>query len=678
MPPKSNGDARKPKPAKPVSTARPPRSGPVRALRLAATALIWLVALGAAVIAYFAYDMPEVGRLTEAERRPSITLVDARGQVLLSFGDIYGEQIQVRDLPDYLPKALLATEDRRFFEHGGLDPWGMGRALVVNLRAGRVVQGGSTITQQLAKNLFLNPERTIRRKVQETLLALWLEQRYTKEQILTIYLNRVYFGAGTYGVDAAARRYFGKSPRQLTLYESAMLAGLLKAPSRYNPSRDGDLSARRTDQVLANMVDAGFITGRQAEIAKSTRPQLAYALSGQGGRYFGDWVLDQVSSFVGYPDRDLIVVTTMDAHLQRVAEAKLSAVLAAQGPNAGVSQGALLSMSPDGAVRAMVGGRDYSLSQFNRATQALRQPGSAFKTFVYLAALERGMDPTERMVDTPISVEGWSPRNFDNKYRGEVSLREAFAQSLNSVAVQVSERAGRRNVVNVARRLGITADLKPMPSIALGTSEVTLIELTQAYAAFANMGNGVWAYGIEEIRDREGRVLYKRQGSGPGRVIEPRQLAQMDDMMMAVVSEGTGRAAQIGRPAAGKTGTSQDFRDAWFVGFTAELVTGVWFGNDDGAPMRAVSGGRLPAALWHEYMATALEGQPVKPLPMPAAVPVAESGGVPLTPPEPGERGAQPAGMSSAPAGATSARPSVTVTREGGSPAVRDAPIDRR
>ncbi|MFO0998020.1 MAG: penicillin-binding protein 1A [Alphaproteobacteria bacterium] len=608
------------RPQKPVRVRR--RSWPGRFVRFGLGLLFWGGIALAALVVYFAYDMPESSRLAAVDRRPSITILGADGRVLMSYGDLYGEPVELRQLPDFLPKAVLATEDRRFYEHGGLDPVGILRAFVANVRAGKVVQGGSTISQQLAKNLFLNPDRTMRRKVQETLLALWLEQRYNKDQILTIYLNRVYFGAGTYGVEAAAQRYFGKPARSLSLYESAMLAGLLKAPSRFSPARDGDLASRRAEQVLANMVDAEFITGRQAESAKAAKTKFAMALSGQGGRYFGDWIIDQVTNFIGYPDRDLVVVTTLMPRLQKQAEAKLEAILASQGANAGVSQAALVSMAPDGAIRAMVGGRDYGESQFNRATQALRQPGSSFKAFVYLAGLEAGLEPNETLVDAPITVEGWSPRNFDNRYRGDVTTREAVAQSLNSVAVRVAERAGRDNVIRVARRLGITADLRPSPSLALGTSEVTLLEMTQAYAAFANGGEGVWAYGIQEIRDTSGQVLYRRSGNGPGRVIAPDTLENMQELLTAVVTDGTGRGATIGRPAAGKTGTSQDHRDAWFIGFTAELVTGVWLGNDDGTPMRAITGGQLPARIWHDYMMAALEGIP--PQPLRAAAPLAE------------------------------------------------------
>jgi penicillin-binding protein 1A len=510
----------------------------------------------------------------------------------------------------------MAIEDRRFYSHAGVDPRGLARAMWVNFRSGKFVQGGSTITQQLAKNLFLTPERTLKRKVQEVLLALWLERTYSKDEILTLYLNRVYLGSGVYGVDAAAKKYFGKSARNVTLLEAATLAGLLKAPSHYNPSSDPEAAKQRAAVVLKSMVDAGFISSGQSVAALAGSATLGKAaVSDRVGRYFADWVYDQVSSYVGTSDRDLVVVTTLDLRLQRIAETELQRIITAEGPKRGVSQAALVMMTPDGAVKAMVGGRDYQESEFNRATQAMRQPGSAFKLFVFLAALEAGMVPDDHMVDGPIQIKNWRPENYQNKYYGDVTLREAFARSLNSVAVQLYLKAGGTAVEKAAARLGITADLNPDPALALGSSEVNLLELTQAYAVFANQGQGVWFRGIDEIRDSAGTVLFRRSGDGPGRVVEPRQVNQMNDMMTAVLEWGTGKSAALGRPAAGKTGTSQDFRDAWFMGFTAELVTGVWVGNDDNKPMDKVTGGTLPALIWRSVMSKALEGTPPQPLP---------------------------------------------------------------
>ncbi len=606
------------------------RSGIVRRaatlVRWSLIAAIWgFIALGS-VLAWYAYGLPDIEGISQATRPPGITLVAADGTPISSSGEIYGRSVTVAELPPALPRAVLAVEDRRFYQHWGIDPRGLARAMWVNLKAGGVVQGGSTITQQLAKVLFLSPDRTLERTVQGALLALWLETRFTKDEILSLYLNRVYLGAGTYGVDAAARRYYGKPAERVGLYEAAQLAGLLKAPTRYSPANDPAAAAARTRVVLAAMVDVGYITDDQAAEALASKPAVR-ALAARRARYFADWIMAQVNDFVGRVDADLTVVTTLDSRIQTVAEQEVEALLDGEGAKRGAHQAAFLALSPDGAVRAMVGGRDYAQSQFNRAVQARRQPGSAFKPFVYLAALENGRRPDHRMVDEPVEVDGWRPRNYAGRYYGEVTLREAFARSLNSVAVRLSEEAGRQRVAEVARRLGISSELEVSPSIALGTSEVSLLELTGSYATFANRGRGVWPYGITEIRDASGRVLYRRQGGGPGRVVGGRAVDQMTDLMTAVVEWGTGKAAKLDRPAAGKTGTSQEFRDAWFVGFTNELVAGAWFGNDDDTPMKQVTGGGLPARLWGRVMTRALAGQPARPLPG-GGVEVAASTGV--------------------------------------------------
>ncbi len=577
-------------------------------------AAIWGALALAAAVGWYAYDLPSVTTLVQSGRQPSVTLVGADGSRIAAVGEVYGETVRVQDLPPSVPRAVVAIEDRRFYGHLGLDFRGLARAMWANVRAGRVVQGGSTITQQLAKNLFLTPDRTIRRKVQELLFALWLERKFTKDQILTLYLNRVYFGAGSYGVDAAARRFFGKPARQLTLYESAMLAGLLKAPSRYNPASDAGGADERAGLVLEAMVEAGFATRDEVEAARaagaSSRP-----LAVSRGRYFVDWILGQVNDYVGRIDSDLVVTTTLNPRLQEIAEAELQALLEAEGEARGVTQAAFVAMTPDGAVRAMVGGRDYRESQFNRAVQALRQPGSAFKMFTYLAAMEQGYEPDDRFEDAPVELSGWRPANYGDKYYGEVTLREGFARSLNSVAVRLVQKVGPNDVIDAARRLGITSDLEPAATIALGASEVTLLELTGAYAVFASGGQGVWPFGIEEIRTASGRSIYRRGGDGPGQVVGPRSVDRMVNMMTATTEWGTGKAAKIGRPAAGKTGTSQEFRDAWYVGYTADLVAGVWFGNDDEAPMKGVTGGSLPARLWGRVAARAHQGVPESPLP---------------------------------------------------------------
>ncbi len=578
-------------------------------------AAVWFFVTAAGLIAWYAYDLPDVEKLQATARRPAIVLTDRRGDTIATFGDLYGTAVRLGDLPKFLPQAVIATEDKRFYSHFGVDLRGLMRAIWVNVRQRRIREGGSTISQQLAKNLFLSPARTLRRKVQETLLALWLERKFTKDQILTIYLNRVYLGAGTYGVDAAARRFFGKPARQVNLYEAAMLAGLLKAPSRLNPGSSPKLARKRAKLVLARMVDAGFITEKRAAMAIKRKHKLAAGLTGAGRYYFADWVLARAADFIGDTNRDIVIVTTLDSRMQDIGEGQLERYLARFSDKLKVSQGALVALSPNGAVRAMIGGRDYRKSQFNRATQARRQPGSAFKTFVFLAAIEAGIKPTDRFIDAPIRIGRWQPRNYANRYYGRVTLRESLTRSLNSVAVRVSEKVGRGKVIRVARRLGIKSKLRAHPSIALGAAEVTMLELTGAYATLANKGMGVNPYGILEIRERSGRVLYRRRGSGLGRVIAHSHVANMNDVLRSVIVWGTGKNAKIDRPAAGKTGTSQDFRDAWFIGYTPDLVVGVWVGNDGSKPMKGVTGGSLPSWIWKGFMVRALKGVPPKRLP---------------------------------------------------------------
>ncbi|MBX6369715.1 MAG: penicillin-binding protein 1A [Rhodospirillales bacterium] len=603
------------RPARPRPTPRKARGWKGRLARWALVAVLWCAIALSGVLAYFAATLPDISDLAVAERRPSVTLVAADGSVLATFGEFFGEPLRLKEMPPYLPQAVIAVEDRRFYSHFGIDPLGLLRAAWVNLRAGHIVQGGSTLTQQLAKNAFLTPERTLARKIQETLLALWLERRFSKDQILEIYLNRVYLGAGTFGVDAAARRYFNKSARQVNVYEAAMIAGLLKAPSRFSPARDPERAAQRAAIVLDSMVSAGFLTERQAAAIRRDSARVAEVQQPRpGNRYFADWVMEFLAGFGG-GKRDLLVRTTLDPKLQAAAERILEEALDKEGKKVGASQAALVAMSPDGAIRAMVGGRDYSESQFNRATQALRQPGSAFKPFVYAAALEAGMTPSTRVVDTPIRIGDWAPKNYTGRYLGETTLAEAVAQSVNTVAVQVAERTGRKRVIELARRLGITAELTGDASLALGTSEVTLLELASAYAAFASGGIGAWPYGIVEVRDSRGEVLFRREGGGPGRVLSPEVAADMNTLLAGVIGHGTGRAAAIGRPAAGKTGTTQEYRDALFVGYTPDLVAAVWFGNDDNTPMRKVTGGTLPAQTWRRFMLAALGDAPPQPLP---------------------------------------------------------------
>ena len=597
----------------PDKRAAPVRSRWRRTGKWLALAFVWCAFSVGLLIAWYAHDLPDTSKLGSETRRPSVTLVTAEGRIITSYGDLYGEPLHLDYLPPDLIDAVIATEDRRFYDHFGVDLWGVVRAVFANLWHGEIRQGGSTITQQLAKNLFLTPERTIKRKVQETMLALWLEGKYSKDDILTIYLNRVYFGAGTYGVDAASRKFFGKSARNLNLYESAMLAGLLKAPSRYNPANDPETAKARADQVLVSMFDSGYVT--EEEVARGhVIPSFRHPSVRSGELYFADWVLEEANTRVGFTDRDLFVVTTLNTRLQELAQREIAETLAVEGGALDVDQAAMVVLSPNGAVRAMVGGRDYGASQFNRASQALRQPGSAFKIFVYLAGLQAGFRPDHILNDGPVRVGRWKPVNYNGKYTGRISFRDAVARSVNTIAVTLTERAGRKQVIDNARRLGITTPLKAEPSIALGSHEVRLVELAGAYASLANGGRPAMPFGIAEIRDRMGNIIYRPQV--PTEPVVPMwQVGAMNDMFANVIENGTGRNARINRPAAGKTGTSQDWRDAWFLGYTSQLVAGVWVGNDNNKPMNEVTGGKLPARLWGNFMAKAHEGAEIVALP---------------------------------------------------------------
>jgi len=589
---------------------------------------VWVGIGVGGVVAYYAYDLPDLDTLTQSSRRASITLLSADNQVIAAYGDVYGDPLSLPEIPPYLPQAVMATEDRHFYHHFGIDLIGLGRATLVNLRAGHVVQGGSTLTQQLAKNLFLTSERNAKRKIQELLLALWLEHKFTKDQIMTLYLNRVYLGQGSWGVDAAAKSYFGTSARNLNLYQSALLAGLLKAPSKYNPQNDQELSKGRTTQVLMNMVAFGVITQDQMDQALLTAGNSVRQIT-HTGRYFADWVREQVDPYTA-GGHDLVVHTTLDMGLQAKVEADLSKILNEKGGKSNVGQAAVVVMSPDGAIRAMAGGRDYAASQFNRATKALRQPGSSFKAFLYLTALESGYTPDSIVDDSPIVSGTYRPSNFEehDRYEGGITLRQALTKSSNVASVRLIEHVGPRTVAATAKRLGITSELRTEASLALGTSEATLLEMTSGYATFANLGNAVFAYGYGEIDDPQGGQLYLRQSSGPVQVVAPRQLRDMTDMLSSVVQHGTGKAATIDRPVAGKTGTAQDYRDAWFIGFSADYVTGVWMGNDDHSTMKKITGGSLPAQLWHNVMLDAHKGLPVRPLPGESPEPLpGETGG---------------------------------------------------
>lgn len=576
-----------------------------------------LAAIAAAVtIGYVWMSLDRQGMLQIPQAKPGIMMLADDGTLLSQRGSFFGDQVDVADLPDYVSEALIAIEDRRFRSHYGVDPVGLTRAIYTNVTSGRLAQGGSTLTQQLAKNLFLTSERTAKRKLQELVLALWLEHKFTKEQILQLYLNRVYYGSGATGIEAAANTFFNKSAAELTLTEAATLAGVLKAPTNYNPLTRPAESAARTKLVLDAMADVGFISEDEHQRALTAPTTVVASDYVPATQYVVDWVQAQLPQLVKNNDDSLVVETTISSPLQLAAEQQVRKHLNEQGRKLKASQGAMVVLDANGAVKALVGGKSYKRSQYNRATKAMRQPGSAFKPFVYLAAVERGYQPGSIERDEPIRIGNWEPENYKHKYLGDVTLQQALAQSLNTVAAKLAVRVGPEAVVDVAHRLGITSHLGTDASIALGTSEVTLLDLTTAFTPFANGGYTVQPYVVKRITTRDGLVLYERQGDGFGQSVSPQALGAMNSMMSAVVDEGTAKAARIrGFQVAGKTGTSQDYRDAWFVGYTTHYVAGVWVGNDDNSPTKNVTGGSIPAAIWRDVMVQALAGISPEPLP---------------------------------------------------------------
>ena len=577
---------------------------------------LWLAIGGAGVVAWVGAHLPPIQSLEIPKRPPSIQIVDLQGRALARRGDLAGAPVPLKEMPVYVPKAFIAIEDRRFYEHSGIDPFGIGRAAFANILHRGVAQGGSTITQQLAKNLFLTQERTIARKLQEVMLALWLERKFTKTQILELYINRVYFGSGAYGIEQASQHYFGKSARNITLAEAALLAAVVKSPSRLAPTRNFDGAEHRAKAVLAAMAELKFISIPTERVALAHPPRIVAQINSGSVNYVADWVMDALNDALGHVEEDIVVQTTIDASLQANAEKSLIDELAQKGDKNGVAQGAVVAMTPDGAVRALVGGRNYADSQFNRAVAARRQPGSAFKPFVYLAALEHGLTPDTVREDKPINVKGWQPENYGHEYFGPVTLSKALALSLNTVSVRLTLEVTPMAVIRTAYRLGITSKLEPNASIALGTSEVSMLELVGAYAPFANGGYAIMPHVIEKITTTNGNVLFARGGQQLGRIIDARYVAMMNGMMAETLTIGTAhKAALPGWPAAGKTGTSQDFRDAWFIGYTAHLIAGIWLGNDDGSPTKRVTGGSLPVEIWSRFMRGAHQGVPIASLP---------------------------------------------------------------
>ncbi len=579
----------------------------------------WIFSFGVLAILWFSYDLPDADQLMISSRKPGVTIQAQDGTVIGTYGDLFEEMVKLSDLPPYVPQALMAVEDRRFYSHFGVDLIGLMRAAYTNYRAGRVVQGGSTVTQQLAKNFLQNQgkysvhDRSLRRKIQEVILAVWLELKFTKEQILTMYLNRVYFGAGTFGIEAASQKYYHKPAKYLTVYEAATIAGLLKAPSRYSPRSNPERSNERATLVLTLMQEAGYIPSAKQALTQKHDDVTENYLDLKSNSYFGDWIYEQIPSLIGSYDEDLVVVTTLDPFMQQQAEIATKAKMEELGKKFKTTEMALVAMTPNGAIRAMIGGMSYGKGLYNRATQALRQPGSAFKPFVYLAGLESGLTPDTMISDEPFSIGGWTPKNFRTyKPVGEITMAEGLKKSVNAVTVHIAAHVGGAKIASVARRLGITSPMITDLSICLGAMEVTLLELTSAYASFANNGNVVTSYGIKEIRNKKGDILYEHQDADPIQVIKPQNLHDINRMLQNAVAHGTGRAAQTAFPTGGKTGSNGD-KDAWFVGYTSNFVVGVWTGNDNNAPMiKNSTGGRIPAQAFGLFMKPVLEANPPK------------------------------------------------------------------
>jgi len=579
-----------------------------------AVAALWGVIVLAGYIAYVLLTMPQFSTWKIPLRPPNIRIIDQNGALIANRGLTGGEAVALGAMSPWLPKAVIAIEDRRFYRHGGLDPMGIGRAVGSNFIGGSR-QGGSTLTQQLAKNLFLSSDRTFDRKSREAVLALWLEYKFTKQQILEMYLNRVYLGSGAYGAEAAARRYFNKSARRLSLMEAATLAGLLKAPSRLSPARDPQAAHARAKLVLAAMREEDMISEAQYKAAlKEPVPKAASYWSGSEN-FVADYVVSQLPFLIGRVDEDIIVETGLDLRLQHTAEKLLRREIRLNGKSRNISQGALISIDNNGAIRAMIGGVDYAASQYNRAVDAKRQPGSTFKPFVYLTALEQGKTPNSIRNDAPIAIGDWTPRNAGGTYMGQVTLATALSHSLNSVAAQLAMEAGTANIIATAHRLGIRSSLDNHVSIALGTAEVSLLELTGAYLPFATGGTKPQIHLIRRITDSKKRRLYDIGAVEAPRLIKAPIVGMMNAMLQQTIINGTAAQARIGRPAAGKTGTSQSFRDAWFIGYTADYVTGVWLGNDSAEAMRRVSGSGLPVIIWKDYMLEAEKGKAERSLP---------------------------------------------------------------
>ncbi len=578
----------------------------VRILKIATISTLLLLMIGGIFVAIARSEISSFEDLKASPNGQMIRVRAADGTVIQSLGPSFGRWLTFRQLPDEMKDAMVAVEDRRYYMHPGIDPIGVARAIYVTGTGGGRLRATSTITQQLARNLYLNNNREWGRKLREAILAMAMETKFSKEQILELYLNKVYFGGGAYGVDAASRRFFDHGAESLNLAEAAIIAGLVKAPSRYSPTADAKAALGRATVVVGVMQDAGMITADEAASVKPAAVKLAAEPPQDSVRYFTDWVLPQLDGMIDETEKPLDVWTTLDLKMQRAA----TAAIAANAPRG--TQGALVSIDRDGAVKAMVGGTDYVSSNYNRAVTSVRQPGSAWKLFVYLTALEAGYRPEDKVVDKPVEIDGWKPRNSGGNYAGEITVRTAFAYSKNTVAAQIGEEVGTSSIANMARRFGITTPINTLPSMVLGTSEARVIDMTRAFAAVAAKGRSIQPYGIIKVTTIEGDVIYNAKPGNSIQLVEPWVAASMTDLMQTAVATGTGRAANIGRPVAGKTGTTSSNKDGWFLGFSSGLTTGVWMGRDNARAVGGLEGGRAPAQAWAAFMRIAVAGRPVE------------------------------------------------------------------
>ena len=566
--------------------------------------------LGIMVLGIFvAIARSEIDSFEDLKASPNGQMIRIRaadGTVIQSLGPSFGRWLTINQLPSEMKDAMVAVEDRRYYMHPGVDPIGITRSFYARAVQGRWTQGGSTITQQLARNIYLNSNKEFGRKIREIILALAMETKFSKDQILELYLNKVYFGGGAYGIDAASRKFFDHGAENISLAEAAIIAGLVKAPSRYAPTADAQAAVDRAEVVVAVMQDAGMITATEAAGVKPADVKLAAESPQDSVRYFTDWILPQLNGLIDETEKPIDVWTTLDLKMQRAA----TAAIAANVPRG--AQGALVSIDRDGAVKAMVGGTDYVSSNYNRAVTAVRQPGSAWKLFVYLTALEAGFRPEDMVEDKPVEIDGWQPKNSGGKYAGSISLRTAFAYSKNTVAAQIGQEVGASSIANMARRFGITTPINTQPSMVLGTSEARVIDMTQAFAAVAAKGRKVTPYGISKVTTIDGETLYAAKPSSSVQLVDDWVAGAMTDLMQSAVATGTGRAANIGRPVAGKTGTTSSNKDGWFLGFSSGLTTGVWMGRDDARSIGGLEGGRAPAQAWAAYMRIAVANRPVE------------------------------------------------------------------